>query len=370
MKNSTRDSFQKVKFSPVEGENFLLTVRKRVDEYLKNNGLQPNATWPLHFKVLLHFAVAVLLYAAILSQYFPIWLMFLMSMALGITSGFIGVNLCHDCLHGSYFSSPKMNRLFGYFYDMVGLSSFIWKATHNGGHHTYTNIAGLDPDIDKPGLLRLAPSQPYLKAHKWQHIYIWALYSLVGLNWIYYADYAGLAKEWKKISNSELFLFGFFKIINFLLLIAIPMLVIDLPWWQILIGYLGYQLAGGFAVALIFQLAHVVENLDFPTPDEQGIIGRNWGEHEIYTTANFATKSKCITYLCGGLNFQIEHHLMPYISHVHYKNISPIVKAAAEEFGLPYCENETMCAAIVSHWRLLKKLGTSKDIYEQRKEFC
>jgi len=351
---------KKVKFTGGRGEQFLTIVRQRVDLYFNQRGIQRYASWSTHIKVALHFALALILYFSIIWQLFSPWILLPMAMLLGMTSGFIGVNLCHDCLHGSYSANPRVNQILGYAYDLVGLSSLVWKMTHNAGHHTYTNIPGLDPDIDKPFLLRLTPKDTHYWFHRWQFLYIWLLYSLVGINWIYYSDYAIIIREKHKISRRDLLIFFIFKALNFLIFLVVPMFVMTLPWWQILIGYLGYQFAGGFAVALVFQLAHMVENLEFPSPTEEGLIDRPWGEHEMFTTANFGTKNRLLTYFLGGLNFQIEHHLMPYVSHRHYPAIAPIVKQTAAEFNLPYCESPSMTAAIASHWRLLRDLGRNE----------
>jgi linoleoyl-CoA desaturase len=54
---------------------------------------------------------------------------------------------------------------------------------------------------------------------------------------------------------------------------------------------------------------------------------------------------------------QIEHHLFPKICHVHYRAISDIVQQTAQEFNLPYIENETFLSALQSHYRMLRKLG-------------
>lgn len=356
MNNETAKA--KPKFLSSSHDNFLNTVRHRVDEYFKKNNLSRHATTTLHFKVALHYIIAVLLYISIIAELFPPLVLLAMAMSLGVISGYIGINLCHDSLHGAYSSNSKINQLLGYAYDVVGLSSFVWKTTHNKGHHIYTNIAGVDPDLHKPVLLRLTPTDKHYPFHRWQHLYIWVLYSLVGLNWIYYSDYVCIAKEWHKVTIRERVLFFLFKFVNFAIFVAFPLYFMTLPWWQIAIGYLGYQMAGGFSVALIFQLAHLVERLHFPTPNAEGIIDKDWGDHEMYTTANFATNNHFLSYVLGGLNFQIEHHLMPYISHIHYKTISPIVKDTALEFGLPYFENSTFCGAVASHWRLLKKLGS------------
>src|SRR4029079_7529201 len=120
-------------------------------------------------------------------------------------------------------------------------------------------------------------------------------YALVGINWIFYADYAVVFKERKKISSKDLTLFFLFKALNFIIFLGIPLLVMTLPWWQILIGYLAYQVSGGFAVALVFQLAHVVEEVDLPSP-VSGVIEKPWGEHEMHTTANFGISSKWLSY--------------------------------------------------------------------------
>jgi len=346
----------KIKFASQRGDEFLTTVRKRVDQYFLKHNLSRNANVNLYIKVVLLFVVLIALYVAIIMEMFPPLILLFMSMALGLVSGFIAINLSHDCLHGAYSENPKVNHVLGYSFDLVGLSSYVWKVSHNGGHHTYTNIAGFDPDIDKPALLRLTPSSPRYFFHRWQHIYIWILYSLVGMNWILHSDYVHMYQYYNKASRSDIFWFYFFKALNLLLLVGIPLYVMTIPWWQIMIGYLGYLVTGGFPIALIFQLAHLVENVEFPEPDQSGLINKNWGEHEMRTTSNFG-KSDLLNYLVGGLNFQVEHHLMPYISHVHYNKISGIVKETAKEFGLPYNQHPSMWKAIVSHYQTLRKLG-------------
>jgi linoleoyl-CoA desaturase len=79
--------------------------------------------------------------------------------------------------------------------------------------------------------------------------------------------------------------------------------------------------------------------------------------HQIQTTANFATRSRLVTWFCGGLNFQIEHHLFPKMSHIHYPEVSKIVKATCQEYGIKYIEFPRVTAAMRSHWKLLYDLG-------------
>ena len=82
-----------------------------------------------------------------------------------------------------------------------------------------------------------------------------------------------------------------------------------------------------------------------------------WAVHQLKTTANFATNNRVISWLVGGLNFQVEHHLFPRVSHVHYPEISKIIKNACQEFGVPYIEYPKMRMAVASHITHLKSLS-------------
>jgi len=110
-------------------------------------------------------------------------------------------------------------------------------------------------------------------------------------------------------------------------------------------------------MGLVFQLAHVVEGTHFPIPNDCGQMEEAWAEHQMRTTANFATHNKLAAFFLGGLNRQIKHHLFPKVCHIHYEEISVIVKKTAMEFNLPYIENQTFLSALRSHFIMLKKFG-------------
>ena len=79
--------------------------------------------------------------------------------------------------------------------------------------------------------------------------------------------------------------------------------------------------------------------------------------HQIKTTAKFATNNKLVSWWVGGLNFQIEHHLFPKISHVHYPAISAIVRNVCSEYQLNYIDYPTMRRAVAAHVRFLREMG-------------
>ena len=75
------------------------------------------------------------------------------------------------------------------------------------------------------------------------------------------------------------------------------------------------------------------------------------------TTLNFAGKDKLLSWFVGGLNYQVEHHLFPNISHVHYSKIAPIVESTALEFNVPYHNVLSFRSALAQHTRMLYRLG-------------
>lgn len=354
-----------IRFVGKDKKDFLRVVKQRVDDYFRSNNLSRNATWEMKIKAVILIALMFSTYFTILSEPFGLAGMLALWGGLGILQGLIGINISHDALHGSFSANPNVNRWLGYTYDFVGLSSFMWKQTHNGGHHTFTNIAGHDPDIDKPYLLRLSPHDEWHWFHRFQNIYIWFLYALVGVNWILYSDYVCYFKYQDEMSLQDKIAFFFFKIVNILVFIVTPLLVMHAPWWQILLGYCSLQFVGGFTVALIFQLAHLVEDVSFPIPDENATIPEHWGVHEMMTTSNFASENLFLNVILGGLNFQVEHHLFPHVSHSHYRDIASIVRNTAHEYALPYHECKTFSEALQSHFRHLTRMGIKGSVCKE-----
>ena len=149
------------------------------------------------------------------------------------------------------------------------------------------------------------------------------------------------------------------KVLYLFIAIGLPLMLTEFSWWQVLLGYIIMHCTGGLIMAMVFQLAHLVEATEQPLP-QNGSIDNEWAIHQLETTANFSRGNKFINWFSGGLNYQIEHHLFPNICHIHYCKISHIVERTAKEFGLPYNVNPSLVQAIASHARLMKMLGREK----------
>jgi linoleoyl-CoA desaturase len=360
----------KVRFIDTQKSEFFATVKKRVDIYFKERNLSKNANRAMWGKAIFFLGGTVILYSLIISNIFSPGVMLILAILLGMFAAFSAFNIGHDAIHGAFTSNPRTNKLLGHTFDILGANAYVWSITHNVVHHTFTNIPGHDEDIEvAPGLIRLSPEDKINKIQQYQHLYAFLLYGLASISWVFRKDYKKFFQ--KKIGNydnskhpkNEVFNLFFYKAVYYTLFIIIPLVVLDITWWQFLIGFVAMHLAEGLVLGLVFQLAHVVEGTDFPTPNESGNIEEAWAIHQMRTTANFARKSSLANFLCGGLNFQIEHHLFPRVCHIHYRAISDIVKTTAEEFNLPYIENETFSGALVSHYKMLKKFG--KEAIEQ-----
>ncbi len=260
----------------------------------------------------------------------------------------------HDGAHGSFSRYKWVNSIASNFANFLGASQHMWKMKHNVIHHTYTNIHGVDDDIEARPLLRLCEDQPRYKIHKYQHLYFWAAYSFLYLYWIFATDYIKYFSgrigptPLRKMTLTEHLLFWFYKLAHAFIFVALPIYMVGfMPW---LIGFLSMGLVTGFVLSIVFQLAHTVEHTHFPLPDNAtGKMEDEWAIHQVKTTANFATENKVVSWLVGGLNFQVEHHLFPKISHVHYPAISKIIKKACEDYGIKYIEYPKVRIAVASH---------------------
>ena len=353
----------RVKFAKANDSDFYSTLNKRVEEYFASNKLSKNANRVMIFKTVFYPAILIIAYLVLILNQNPLIVQFMLWMVIGFFTAFIGVNISHDAIHGALSKHKKANSLLSYTFNLIGANAYMWGIMHNIVHHTYTNIDGQDEDIESVPLLRVSPHQKLLKINRYQYWYAFLLYGLGSLSWVFVKDYVKFFKkkignyENKKHPRIEYFNLFFFKLVYYTIFLVLPMIFINASWWQILLGFLLLHFCEGITMAVIFMLAHIVEETNFPLPDAKGNIQNSWAVHQLYTTADFGRENNLLSFLCGGLNFQVEHHLFPRICHVHYKAISGIVKETAEEYSLPYITNPSFSGAIISHIRLLKRLG-------------
>ncbi|WP_400193915.1 fatty acid desaturase family protein [Hymenobacter sp. B81] len=341
--------------------SFHVELKNRINHYFEETGKSTAGSTGLLSKAVILLAAFVALYVHLV--FFtpaPVWAL-LEAVVLGGTIAAIGFNVMHDGAHGSFSDHKWLNNIAAFTLNVLGGSSYMWNAKHNLVHHMYTNIDGADDDIDIQPWMRMSLEQKRYKLHRFQHLYFWFLYCLLYISWIFVMDYQKYFKRkigtiaLKKMELTDHLVFWGFKVLNLGLYIGLPIYMLGFTSW--LIGFVVVTCFAGLVLSLVFQLAHTVETAAFPVPDAKNKLEDEWAIHQIKTTANFATDNRVISWLVGGLNFQVEHHLFPKISHVHYPAISKIIKQACREFNVTYNEFPRMRYAIASHVGFLRQMG-------------
>ncbi|MFT5887012.1 MAG: linoleoyl-CoA desaturase [Arcticibacterium sp.] len=356
-----------VKFNIHSQPEFFREVVKRVNNHFKTTKQSKAGNGSMVFKTVFMIALYLVPLALIVSQTvtsvggnIAMWAL----MGFGMSG--IGLSVMHDANHGSYSKSKGVNNFVGLIINFVGGYHINWKIQHNVLHHTFTNIHGLDDDISKNNTLRLSPHQEKKGFHKYQIFYAPFLYSILSLYWYLGKDIEQTIKYGKENLVQEqgisvrraFFEITIAKLAYLGLFIILPIMTSSILWWQTLLGFLLMHAICGQVLALIFQCAHVLEETDFFIPDDEGSMENSFAIHQMRTTSNFANGSTFFSWFIGGLNYQIEHHLFPNICHVHYKEISKIVKSTAKEYNVPYNHHTTFFDALKSHFTVLNRLGT------------
>jgi linoleoyl-CoA desaturase len=346
---------------------FFTALKTEVEQYFRQQKIKKTGNWKLYIKTGVLIPSAICLYILLLLLPIPGVLSIFLCAVLGFVLASIGFNVMHDACHGSYSSKKWVNDAFGHSLNALGGNAFIWKFKHNIIHHTYTNVDGIDDDIAKSPIMRQCNTQKWVPAHRFQHIYVVLVYAISSFAWVFMMDFTKYFKQkiqatpLQKMSFMEHFIFWLSKVLYMFFYILIPVYFVGWGPWAI--GFTVMHLAMGFTLAIVFQLAHVVEHTEFEVAKiDPKIIESEWAIHQVKTTANFAPHNKIISWFVGGLNFQIEHHLFPRVSHVHYPALSRIVKDTCAKFDLPYNEYPTMSSAIISHFKMMRILGRKPEL--------
>ncbi len=355
----------KIKFRNTSHSAFFVTLRSRVDQYFIDNKISRCGGNRILVKALFMLSLYFIPYFLIISGTFSLQADLLLTIIMGVGIAGVGMSVMHDAIHGSFSDHRVFNKIFGASLYILGGNVYNWEVQHNRLHHTYTNIHEVDEDITGKFLLRLSFQDKKKKIHRFQHVYAFFLYSLMTLSFLW-KDFkeirlfnqmskTGLTKPYHRKEIIKLLIT---KLLYVIFIAVIPMYLLEISFGQWLLGFMLMHCTAGLILSTIFQLAHVVEGADQPYPDPSGCIENAWAIHQLQTTSNFSGSGRLFSWLVGGLDYQIEHHLFPSISHVYYRDISPIVSETASEFGLNYNSKGSFNKALISHIRMLRMLGT------------
>jgi linoleoyl-CoA desaturase len=339
--------------------SFAAALRDCLEDYDRSTPLDRCFDYGLKVAVVLAWLVAS--YVALVFGARRTWQVVGAGVSLVLAAAAVNFNLMHDAAHGAASTRRSVNRMLAMSLDLFGGSAYIWHWKHNVLHHTFPNVEGVDSDIDLWPFARTLSEQPQYWIHRYQHIYMWALYGLLPLQW-YVADARFLAsprlagRTFPRPRGRSLAALITWKVVYCGWALAVPMLYHS-PAAVLLVWLMSLYLLG-LILAVTFQLAHCVEGTQFiPAPDtsSRATLKTDWFVHQMSTTANFAADNRALTWYLGGLNHQIEHHLFPAICHVHYPGLAPHVRRTCERFGVPYIAHRTLRGALASHYCWLRR---------------
>lgn len=358
-----------VKFATNPNKDFYKVLQKRVNEYFKSNNISRHGNAEMVLKTIVMISIYVIPYLSILFFFQNPFMIFLMWVIMGIGMAGIGLSIMHDANHGAYSKNQTVNKVMGYIITLVGGHDVNWRIQHNVLHHTYTNINGMDEDLDPGSILRFSPHQPRKSFHKYQHIYTWFLYGMMTMLWSTTKDFKQLwrykNKELLETQNvsfaTSLSIMLLSKVLYYIVILGLPLMYSPLSVGGTIASYLTMHFVCGVILGAIFQPAHIVSTSEFLLPDASGNIEEDWAINQLLSTSNFAPGAKLLSWYVGGLNYQVEHHLFPNICHIHYSKISKIVRETAFEYNLPYHSQKTWGNAIVSHGKMMYDLGHYDD---------
>lgn len=349
-----------LKFQP--RTDFHRALCERVNEYFAETGRSRRSSTAMFgktFFMMAWLAVSYILLVFVASSW---WAVALLSTSIAFAIAGVGFTVQHDANHGAFSDRRWANRLAALSLDLIGGSSYLWRWRHNVLHHNYPNVSGVDDDINIGALARVSPEQPQYQLHRFQHFYLWFLYGFVAFRWQLIYDFKEMAQsrigdiDIPRANSVDTTLFATGKAVFISLALIVPM--IFNPIWVVLLVYCAVMFSVGILIAVVFQLAHCVEEADFPErPQDDEAMTTDWAVHQLRSSVDFARSNRVLGWYLGGLNFQAVHHLFPKVCHIHYAALSKLVEETCEQYGITYRIQPSFRAALASHYRWIRKMG-------------
>lgn len=354
-----------MKFRDSHDNTFHRLVRQRADEYFASRGISKYGNAELLAKAIVLVGVTLGLYLLILSNRLSGVALLVAAIVFGVASILTAFNLAHDAAHNALVPSRRINALVYFLvFNFQGANAYLWKLRHIGSHHVFPNVEGGDADMDDNGLLRVSPHTLWRWYYRYQHLYAPLLYTLFSLHWIFVYDIQFLFK--KRLANlrairhswAEVGTLVLAKATYLTLTLALPMARLDVPWWQVVAGFVTMHVV--VSVVFVYSLicTHFAEETAFPALDEAERVAGSWAEHQLAASLDYSPESKLANLLLGGFNAHAAHHLFPDVCHVHYVALSRIIRETAAECGVRY-NALPYVAAVRSHFRFLKRMGAA-----------
>lgn len=342
---------------------FYVELQKRVNQYFVDRNIDRYANAQMYTRTIILFVAWISLYLMMLSNAFTGLVFSGIQISFHIIMFIMSVAIAHDGSHNAYHRENRINKWVNKVFDLVGINTYFWEYNHIKSHHAAPNVPNYDSAIDSFTFFRFHPKAEWHRFHRYQHLYIFIIYAVSTLFKLLYLDFFSLRRKkigFTEIENhptKEIVYLVLTRVFVFAYTLIIPLLFIQLPAFQIISGFLVGHMISGIILGIVFQTTHLSERTTFPELDKNGMINNSFDQHILETTADFSIDNPLITFIAGGLNIHVVHHLFPNICQIHLPALAQITKQTAVEFNVPYKIYPSAMSALKSHLRLLKELG-------------
>jgi linoleoyl-CoA desaturase len=337
----------------------ILTTIEAVADLRKEfarRGWDKKATGRILVQLLSHVAIAVAGIAIFMMFHNPALRI------LGILiSGFgcmgVGTNT-HTSTHYGTSDKRWVNEALSYFgYPMfLGLSATYWWYKHVVLHHPAPNVVGVDSDADLLPWFAITADEVNTSSgwrrFYYRHLQFWLFPLALALNcfsiqmsgWVYLIRMLCDSKGRKTAHWIDLGA----MVLHFAVWIGVPLLFWPLP--AVAAFYLLRTILLGYAMYAILAPGHFPAEAQRTTTEAR----RDVDFYEAQTAGTISFRTGWLgQFLCSGLEYQVEHHLFPNISHVYYPEVSVAVQKFCAERGLPY-RSYTWATALWKSWVVMR----------------
>lgn len=331
-------------------------MQTKVNEYFEQNGISKNGNWKntTQYILTLSSLIGSWIVLFVLTPHF--WISIWFYLIMGISIGILCI-LGHESVHNCFSSNRKFNNMVKYTLNFLGGSLEHYRFKHSI-HHRYTNVLGLDNDINFAPMIRVSKQDKLYFWHKWQHLYTPFLYAMSAFYLVF--DFGFLfsktVEQFKPIQKTFLnvSVFWLSKLWHMTIFFIIPGMIVGFSW--IIPGYLFMMMVAGLYLAAFVLPSHIFEQSAF-IETQNNKIKIDWATLIVKTTTNYQTKNKILQYLTVGTNMHVVHSLFPNISFVHYSQLNPIIKQVCDKYNLKVNEFNTFGDAVKAHFRHLKNMS-------------
>ena len=354
---------------------FYAEVRAEAARYFAENKLDDKDPTPGLMRLAGMAVVAALSFGALIAWggSLPLAVRLVAAVVFGVCQALPLLHCMHDSSHMSIGHTPShwywIGRLTMDWF--AGASITSWHHQHTLGHHVYTNVMGIDPDLPatKVGdIRRVCKQQGWSWQYGFQHIYLCILYGVLAIKFriqdvtgtllskengmIRVNDNMGLTESVGQVAT---------KLFWFVWRFVLPLYYCKLnSITEFLVLSFIAELVTGYYLTFNFQVSHVSPPADFPSYENQPQFACEWAPSQLLTTVDYAHGSPIAAFLCGALNYQSVHHLFPCVSQYHYPALSGVVQKVAKKWGVRYNYVGTFWQAVKLHLQHLQEMGVEE----------